>query len=160
MLTFQSFRRALNQRGDTIVEVMMVLAILGLALSISYATANRSLLNSRQAQENAQAAELAQSQVEGIRLLSATPNPVPANQNVFVGSGSNFCVFTSGSSYAVQSPASGGNCNIDAIPYSISDVWQGSGAPNYDQFVVTVSWPDLQGQGNDTVKLTYRTHKP
>ncbi len=37
-------RQALRQRGDTIVEVMIVLAVLGLAIGIAYSTASRSLL--------------------------------------------------------------------------------------------------------------------
>ena len=41
-----------NQRGDTIIEVLIVLAVLGLAIGITYATANRSILNARQAQES------------------------------------------------------------------------------------------------------------
>ena len=68
--------------GDTIVEVMIVLAVLGLALSISYATANHSLLNARQAQENAQATEYGQAQIEDLRALTTTTNP-----NIFAQSG-------------------------------------------------------------------------
>jgi prepilin-type N-terminal cleavage/methylation domain-containing protein len=57
------------QRGDTIVEVMVVLAVLGLALGVSYATANASLNNSRQAEESAQATAHVQSEIESLRYL-------------------------------------------------------------------------------------------
>src|SRR5579884_937422 len=79
----------LNSRGDTIVEVMIVLAILGLAISIAYSTANRSLMEARQAQENSYAAEQVLKQIEAIRDLGQTANPTPGN-NIFITS--RFCV--------------------------------------------------------------------
>jgi prepilin-type N-terminal cleavage/methylation domain-containing protein len=59
--------RALNQAGDTIVEVMVVLAVLGLAFAISYATANHGLIQSRNAEEHSQALGIVDSQVELLR---------------------------------------------------------------------------------------------
>ncbi len=67
--------RSLTQRGDTIVEVMVVLAVLGLAMGISYATANRSLKNTRQAQENSEATALVKAQIEQLRSLASTEQP-------------------------------------------------------------------------------------
>jgi prepilin-type N-terminal cleavage/methylation domain-containing protein len=64
------FKR-LRQRGDTIVEVMIVLAVLGLALSISYATANKGLQQSRNAQEHSQALGIINSQIELLRTAYA-----------------------------------------------------------------------------------------
>ncbi len=63
--------KRLGQRGDTIVEVMVVLAVLGLALSISYATANRGLQQSRNAQEHSQALGIINSQIELLRNVFA-----------------------------------------------------------------------------------------
>src|SRR4051812_23657601 len=68
--------RKLNAAGDTIVEVMVVLAVLGLAISIAYATANRSLLNARQAQKTPRASVLAQSQLE--QVYAHTSEKAPA----------------------------------------------------------------------------------
>src|ERR1035437_2061628 len=59
--------RALYQAGDTIVEVMVVLAVLGLAFVISYATANHGLIQSRKAEEQSQALGIVDSQVELLR---------------------------------------------------------------------------------------------
>lgn len=64
--------KKLNKTGDTIVEVMVVLSILGLAIGISYATANRSLKSTRAAQENAEATAVLQSQLETLRYLAPT----------------------------------------------------------------------------------------
>lgn len=51
-------------RGDTIVEVMIVLAILGLSFSVSYATANKGLNQSRNAQEHSEALNILNSQID------------------------------------------------------------------------------------------------
>lgn len=76
-----------RESGDTIVEIMIVLAILGFAISIAYSTATKSLLASRAAQESSQATALVQGQLEGLRALSANklPSPVPND-----GTGGNY----------------------------------------------------------------------
>jgi prepilin-type N-terminal cleavage/methylation domain-containing protein len=66
--------RSSKQRGDTIVEVLIVLAVVGLALAVSYSIANRSLLGVRQAQEHSEALQIAQTQIERLRV--AVPNAV------------------------------------------------------------------------------------
>lgn len=47
--------KKLNQRGDTIIEVLIVLAILSFAFSVSLATASKSLKQSRSAEEHSRA---------------------------------------------------------------------------------------------------------
>jgi len=56
-----------RQAGDTIVEVLIVLAVLSLAFAISYATANRGLNQSRNAEEHSQALGVLNAQVELLR---------------------------------------------------------------------------------------------
>lgn len=63
--------KRLNAAGDTIIEVLIVLAILGLSLAVSYATANRGLQQSRNAQEHSAALGLLDSQVELVRTAFA-----------------------------------------------------------------------------------------
>ncbi len=135
-----------NSRGDTIVEVMIVLAVLGLAIGISYATANRSLINARQAQENAQATTLAQSQVEALRSLADDTTP-----NIFQAGP--YCL-SAAAPYAIQT---GTDCNRGTIPYTVGITY--TNAPT-DTFTVRVSWPDVNGEGTDTVTQVYRLHRP
>lgn len=134
-----------NSRGDTIVEVMIVLAVLGLAIGISYATANRSLLNARQAQENSQATALVQSQVEALRTLSTD-----ANQNIFQAGP--YCL-TQNAPYTVTN-----SCDFGTIPYTIAITYA---APT-DTFTVTATWADVIHPANEknTVTTSYRLHKP
>ena len=138
--------KANSERGDTIIEVMIVLAVLGLAIGISYATANRSLLNARQAQENTQATELVQSQAESLRsLVSNTSGP----DDIYRAAA--FCIDTAGH---VSTTA----CQLgEASRYKVTINW--GGAPD-DKFTIQASWPNALGQGTDTVTLVYRLHPP
>lgn len=135
----------LRNRGDTIIEVMIVLAVLGLAIGIAYATANRSLLNARQAQENAQATALAQSQVEALRPLADS-----TTQNIFQSGP--YCI-SQNPPYTVQT---GSNCSRGTIPYTIAITYTSSPT---DTFTVKVNWPGVMGEGDDTVTLVYRLHR-
>jgi prepilin-type N-terminal cleavage/methylation domain-containing protein len=161
--------RLRQQAGDTIVEVMVVLAVLGLAISISYTTANRSLLDARQAQENTQATELVQSQVETLRTLAAhkaflvdgvTPDPDyifrPAAQQPF-------CINSAGH-VAVPTPsppAPSDPCMYNNL-YEVNITYQSTSVnPSIlgGWFKVVATWADVQGEGNDTVTLSYRYYQ-
>src|SRR5438876_1235180 len=61
-----------SQRGDTIVEVLIVVAVIGQLLAISFVTVNRSVSYVRQSEESSSAAGYVQSQVEALRSLAAT----------------------------------------------------------------------------------------
>jgi type II secretory pathway pseudopilin PulG len=145
----------LNDLGDTIIEVMIVLAVLAMALSISYATANRSLLDIRQAQENEQATELVQGEVEELRTLTSPSSPV----NIFTTS--SYCLTTT-APYSM--PAScqftyGGQPAPPGAPlYTVSIIYSPLSASG-GTFTVTATWPDVEGQGNDTIQLVYRLYQ-
>jgi prepilin-type N-terminal cleavage/methylation domain-containing protein len=164
-MQLKRYHRNLHQAGDTIVEVIIVLAIFGLALSICYATANRSLLNARQAQENSIATELAQSQIESLRSLASNSS---GSNDIFTTSGL-FCIvnntivtgFTvatlallTSSTYA-EYPTGSPGCND--LTYNLYHT-----AIQYvaatDTFTTKITWDDVLGQGQDSVTLSYRLH--
>ena len=60
-----------NVAGDTIVEVMLALAILGLVLGGAYIVTNQSTLNERRAQERNIALQLAQGQIESMKQFAS-----------------------------------------------------------------------------------------
>lgn len=145
-----SLRKISNHLGDTIVEVMIVLTVLGLAISITYADANSSLLDIRQAEEHAQAIEVAQSQLEILRTLIA-----PGSPNIFIAGP--YCLVFSGSGYT---PQTGGVCSTVQSPYTIAIQDQSVSNPTLpsDTFIIVVTWPDVKGQGTDAVTLNYKLH--
>ncbi len=158
--------RSRRDAGDTIVEVLVVLAVLGLALGISYATASRSLRSTTGAQENSRATALLQAQIEALRYLAPTPAPA-SGQDIFGQSGL-FCIDTQ--ALTVDSTF-GGSLNTDLIhnpgdiypaiceqdaPFhiAISKADSGTGAV----FTLKATWDDIHGNGLDTVTLSYRLY--
>lgn len=150
-----------NSRGDTIVEVLIVLAVLGLAIAIAYATANRSLLNARQAQENSAGTQIAQAQLEDVVSLGCAsgnphcPDPTnPSSPNYLLFQPGSHCVDTSTDPFTVRTNPNSA-CVIGSVPYHIS-VTYGDTPTQPHTFVVVVTWADALGQGNDTVTMNYR----
>jgi type II secretory pathway pseudopilin PulG len=162
----------IRENGDTIVEVMVVLAILGLAIGISFATANRSLLNTNQAEENSQATDYAQSQVEDLRYLAPTSSSANPSENP----GSN--IFNPSTTFCITSPTvanpittTKANCVFGAQKYQVvvyncdrynagedsNNPCAGTAAAS-DTFIVVATWPNILGQGTDSATLSYRVH--
>lgn len=155
----------LTHQGDTIVEVIFVLAILGLALTVSYATANASLTNVRAAEEHSEATVISQTQVSDLYQLASS-----ANSQIFTESGS-FCILNDTTIDPTPSDCTFGDgklfqtlvysCNYYSGAGTFCEGIPGSGAGSSyksDTFVVNTTWPSATGNGNDSVTLTYRVH--
>jgi type II secretory pathway pseudopilin PulG len=118
-----------NRRGDTIVEVLVAVAVVGFMLSISYRLANRSLQASRSAQERSEALKLAEQQLERLKAVaSKAPN---ADLDVYATAGKSFCISINGSNQLTN-----------------------KGLTN-PLFTITIRWGNLAG-GNNEVKMYYR----
>lgn len=148
----RQLKRRLGQGGDTIIEVLVVLTVLGLAISISYATANRSLLNARQAQENTRATVLAQSQIETLRTLATAPSTDNDHYIFQFGPGQQFCISNDNSGKLTTDLNN--KCTFDNGLYQITVTNAGS-----DTLEVKVVWDNVLGQGKDSVTLSYRLHQ-
>ncbi len=153
-----------NMAGDTIIEVMIVLAVLGLAISISYATANRSLLNTRQAQENSEATKVLQTQIEQLRILAANgPNdPASTALNPFTH-GSPFCV--TGGASPVLTDETDALCTSNSGRYTVKIYYcpgsgdlecAGSELQADGTFLITAKWDNVRGIGKDSINYVYR----
>ncbi len=82
--------RHIGQRGDTMVEVLLAIAVVSSVLAISYSIMNRNLLTLRDNQERTAAAKVSQGQLEALRARWGTP-AVWNSQIVPKGTGA-FCV--------------------------------------------------------------------
>lgn len=148
--------RRLTQRGDTIVEVMVVLAVLGLAIGVAYATVNSSSRANQAAQDNSQAVATLKGQVELLRAYANDPayaHMFDYNSNPTVTS---FCLDP-----ATAGPilVSVGTCKSGIFAYSI--YYSGNSAINLtnpDLFTLKVTWPDIDG-GQASSTIVYRIHK-
>lgn len=142
-----------SSAGDTIVEVMISMAVLGGALGIAYAIANNSLNQSRDAQERTQVTKILQSQLELLRASASLPN------TQIYSAGGQFCFYTDSSGNTTMvpwpnasTPPASGKCTQGFYNYYIT-----RGA--YDTFTATCNWVNAIGtRQGDTATLVYRLH--
>ena len=130
-------RRLANSRGDTIVEVLIAVAIVSLTLTGAYASVNRSTNATRTAQERAEALKWAETQVEQIKADPAAtlPNSAFCYNTDLSRSPTAPCVKTNGVQYSAT---------INQIlPL------------NSGNFQVVVTWPGLNSTTNQ-VELDYK----
>lgn len=158
----------LNSQGDTIVEVMISLAVLALAFAISYSTAQSTLNNVQNSQEHSSALEYIDSQIEALRYVANEAIPPIAQM-----SGSAFCL--------VPQNVPGGGVQIQPVDFNSINPgfnaanWRGAtsscaesqGSFDYyvaviptspDNFNITVWWNGLGNLGIQKETLSYRVY--
>jgi type II secretory pathway pseudopilin PulG len=144
-----TLRRLRNARGDTIVEVLISIAVISLVLAGAYSTTNHSLTETRDAKEHEEALTLGQSQLE---IMNATTATLPAS----------FC-FNASSSDAVvastpTSPATACQITNAGSNYAYTILITKTNTPSPPQlatYKVQVTWPSLFGT-TDSVQLYYQ----
>ena len=70
----------LSQRGDTIVEVLIAIAVASSVLAVTQAAMNRNFQRTRASQERTEGSKLAQGQIESLRALSESGAAVPTTR--------------------------------------------------------------------------------
>lgn len=90
--------RRLGQRGDTIVEVLISIAVVSVILGGAFVTTNRSQSGVRNSQEHAEALKLVQSQLEQLRADAASTTPTVFTQGV------PFCMYNNAAVSASPGP--------------------------------------------------------
>ncbi len=154
--------KRINERGDTIVEVMLSIAIIGMVLGASYATSTRALRAGRFAQEHTEALKLAESQLEKLKYVaSVLPSAIPAPPNIFDATAAGatpFCLDNSAPPFAKvlkSTPTFATACTSGFYTTAVN--YDNAGG---DVFTVAVTWTtegDSSQQGN--VQIAYKLHK-
>lgn len=124
-----------RQAGDTIVEVLIAVAIVSLVLAGSYAMVSKSTAATQNTQERSQAQQLVKAQIELLR------NYYSVNNTAFSGR----CFGTDGSVKTVA-----GDC-IDNSPAQ----YQLAISPTGDTYTVSATWVSLGGSTSN-VTMYYR----
>lgn len=136
-----------NQSGDTIVEVMLVVAILGLTFGAAYSIASASVAKTRNAQEHAEALQYLNSQVELMRSTPADRIGAAASFGAFcielpTGTPRNTphpsCSFGPGGRYVVQ-------INYDE-------------ASGQNVYTFQVDWAGAANLGPQRERISYKLH--
>lgn len=129
----------LNKSGETIIEVLISVAVIGATLAGSYYLANRSSQQTRAAVERTEALKAAESKVEILR--SNLKNDIALE-----GSGP-YCVL-SGS----MSTVSDGICKVEPRYNILTTVSTTAGVSTY---AFTATWDSILGT-QDTLTIYYR----
>lgn len=126
-------RRIMNQRGETIVEVLIAIAVIGSVLGSAYAIVSRNTKSYQQASEHTEALKIAESQLEYLR---------KSPQN-----GSSFCFNNSGTVQGAPCPfGPDGRYEVTVTRDSTTNT-----------FTSAVEWDGING-GTDRVSLSYRAY--
>jgi type II secretory pathway pseudopilin PulG len=156
--------KKLNIKGDTIVEVLIALAVLSAVLGGAYLSANRSLSSNRDSQERGEALKLAEGQIEQLKSL-AKANPALLSTLPAV-----FCIDSANSvqppTGMAPVPALNSASDTLATPnYNLGCIQKPSGVSYYmsisgssNLFTIRSRWNRINGGGNNEVKLTYRLY--
>jgi len=141
-----------SERGDTIIEVLISIAIISLVLTVSYGIASHSVRSIQDSQERNQAVQLAQRQVEFLRTNSAD---FTANNDVcFTSSGNPVdaasaatkCVVSADGTAVGGTPSDGQAAfTITITPPSASEA-----------YTVNLSWDSLLNGSKDNLTVYYR----
>lgn len=81
-----------SAKGDTIVEVLLAMAVASSVLGLTYATMNRNLILTRDSQERTEVSKLLQGQIEGLKAMTDSGVTIPVN--LFCINGANVAYLT------------------------------------------------------------------
>jgi prepilin-type N-terminal cleavage/methylation domain-containing protein len=123
----------LGQNGDTIVEVMIAVVIIGTVLAGAFTLTNRNTRSIRDAEEHSQALQMLQGQLEQLRASSST--------NAYNDYGSNFCFDEDGNIQNLGSGAFG--CQVTDSLYKFSIVKAADGGTSPTLFTLTTQWDGI-----------------
>lgn len=152
----------LKQNGDTIVEVLIVVAVIGLVIALGYNLATSSLNGVRVSQERAEATKIAESQVELLRYK--------LNQGDSVHNITNFCIDNTPSIKNNSPPNYDPACvknslykvNIsrtDVTNVACYNVTNPGAKQDFNRYDVTVNWDRSGGGAEQSLTMYYRYPK-
>jgi type II secretory pathway pseudopilin PulG len=156
--------RSLKQSGDTIVEVLLAIAVVSAVLGGAYVSATRSLNGNRQAQERAEATKLAEGQLERLKVIISDPNQGILANDVYciddnVADATVDRIDFDSAVTAMPALSADGTINYPAgcritngVRYDVSI------ARNGQNFTVRARWDGSNGNGKDEVAIVYRAY--
>jgi type II secretory pathway pseudopilin PulG len=155
-LMFKPKMRILAQGGDTIVEVLVCMAVVSLALGGAFVATRNSQLGVRDSQEHAEALQLMQSQVEQLR--------GDTSDTASIFSPGAFCMYngTKTASTNCTQNSAGQSGQADSR-YLLSVNCGGSTCPDAATggyvFTISATWDEVYGGGKATEQLVYRMYQ-
>lgn len=143
----------LNQCGDTIVEVLVAIAVISLVMGGAFVMTNRSLQDSRSAQERVNATKLVESQIELLKNLAIT-----SPSSIFGPSvPASYCI-TSASVVVASSNAA---CIVDISGTATTGqpAFHLSISRSGNTFTILDTWVSFRGNVTNNVVMKYRVYQ-
>jgi type II secretory pathway pseudopilin PulG len=138
----------LTERGDTVVEVLICIAVIGLLLGGAFVLTNRSLQGTRAAQERLNGIKIVEGQLEQIKSLAST------DAAGLFSAPTNFCI---NSSQQIKD-ASDATCTVgpDGNPSPAKEPkFTITASRTSNTFTVKTVWNRVTGVGQDNVEMKY-----
>ncbi|HYH75163.1 MAG TPA: prepilin-type N-terminal cleavage/methylation domain-containing protein [Candidatus Saccharimonadales bacterium] len=143
--------RTRAERGDTLVEVLISIAIISLILGGAYVATTRSLTATRDAQERSDGLKLVESQVEQVKNIVATEP-----DDIFGSAPASYCIsagaIVTSTNNACKVNAAGAYAAGKKPEYNLSITRSGS------VFTIINSWEGVLGN-NTSVQMKYRLYE-
>ena len=153
-----------KQRGDTIIEVLLAMAVLGMVLGTSFGIVNRSLATGRDAQERSEATKLAESQLEKLKTASSDPD----NGFFSISETSIYCITYTRITDTLEVVEFDTNGiiedDVDLNTYAVEckagpdGRYRMSIIRSENVFTVRTRWESIRGEQLNEAKLIYRTY--
>jgi hypothetical protein len=143
--------KRLGTRGDTIVEVLLAIAVASTVLGGAYVSSKNSLSGTRRSQERGEALKLLSGQIERLKEGAKDTSGI----NVFTGA-SPFCIITVTTPTVRQSlvPSTNAGCRQGVNGRYALSVERTS--PN--TFTARAVWDRVGGGGSDQIQMVYRVY--
>jgi Tfp pilus assembly protein PilV len=143
---------SLGHRGDTIVEVMIAVAVISSVLGGAYITTNKSLQATRDAQERANATKLVESQLEQLKQVVASDSGAVFGASAAT---SGYCVY-----HGSVDLVSSGHCNVDSngTPTATEPVYHLSISRTGNVFKVANTWSHIGSGATNKVEMGYKLY--
>lgn len=140
----------LGQRGDTIVEVLVAIAVVSLILGGAFVTTNKSLMATRTSEEQSNAVKLTQGQIELLKSMIAT------SPNTIQTAPTSFCI-SSATTVATSASAA---CKVDSTgsQTTAEPIFNLAITRANDVYTVRTTWNSLTKSGANSVQMVYRIY--
>jgi prepilin-type N-terminal cleavage/methylation domain-containing protein len=142
-----------SERGDTLVEVLIAIAVITSVMGGAFVMTNRSLQGSRDAQERVNSTKLVESQIEQTKNLAAT------TPTAIFGTGvpSSFCINGAGAVVASTNAA----CLVDVTgaPSTAQPNFRLTATRSGNTFTFTSTWTSVRGNVSNNVVIKYRIYQ-
>lgn len=157
------FEKPADQRGDTLIEVLICVLVVALILGGAYVTTHQASLAVRNSQEHAEALKLVQSQLEQLRQgASKTGGTTIFNMNppfCMINGAPVSSTIAPGLAGCVQNAAGQATQAEPAYKITITRQDCSTVGPRCQVFAAKATWDDISGDHLNSEQLSYRLYQ-